>query len=70
MASSLEENGSSACTTNTAIIIVKIIGSMESLYRKPRINAMVQKNSAKIARDRETVLPIPIMLGKECSKAL
>jgi hypothetical protein len=57
-------NGSLACTTNTAIIIVKIIGSMESLYRKPVMKARVQKTSAKMAKEREMVLLSPITLGK------
>jgi hypothetical protein len=57
-------NGSLACTTNTAIIIVKIIGSMESLYRKPVMKARVQNTSAKMAKEREMVLLSPITLGK------
>ena len=57
-------NGSLACTTNTAITIVKIIGIIEILYRKPVMKARVQKTSAKMAKEREMVLLSPITLGK------
>ena len=66
----MAENGSLVCTTNTAIIIVKIIGSMESLYRKPVIKAKVQNTSAKMAKESEMVLSSPIIRGKLSERAL
>ena len=69
-ASSLEENGSLAWITKAAMHIVKIIGSIESLYRNPVMNPIVQNTSANMARQSESLLPIPITLGNEFESML
>ena len=53
------------CITNTAIIIVNIIGIRHILKRAPIMTAMEQNNSANITRDSERVLPTPKGSGNE-----
>ena len=45
--------------------IVNIIGNIDNLYRNPVMNPIVQNTSANMARQSESLLPIPITLGNE-----
>ena len=53
------------CITNTAIIIVNIIGIRHSLNNAPMMNAMEQNNSANITSESERVVPTPNGSGND-----
>jgi len=47
------------CATNNATDIVMINGIQASLVKRPSIINAAQKNSAKIASDKDALEPIP-----------
>lgn len=55
----MDANGSEACTTNPATNIVSINGIVAILVLKPMITSMGAINSAKVARIKVGVAPIP-----------